>query len=130
MTLNVLTETGVIKQHKHTHFVFFSCLQASCRKLYGWLKVAPYLSEHAEEDEDFDPSQGIRVLGVVCSDHRNDASFAALKDGDGAMTDFMRLPGIIFSKHARNVEDKKLKVCIACKIGDSGLNKNALMESP
>ena len=129
MTLNVLTETGVIQQHKHTHFVLFSCLQGSCRKLYGWLKVAPYQSEHAEEDEDFDPSQGIRVLGVVCSDHRNDASFAAMIDGDGAMTDFMRLPGIIFSKRARNLEDKKLKVCIACnKLSNGGL-KTKLMRS-
>ena len=42
--------------------------------------------------------------------HRNDASFAALIDGDGEVTDFMRLPGIIFSKRARNPEDRKAKV--------------------
>ena len=31
-------------------------------------------------------------------------------DGDGEMTDFMRLPGITYSKRSRNPEDKKLKV--------------------
>lgn len=46
----------------------YSMIQASCRKLYGWLKLAPYQADIADDDDDdFDTSQGLRVLGIVCS---------------------------------------------------------------
>ena len=48
--------------------------QACCRRLYNWLKVAPYRpDQQVEEDDDLmDESQGkgIRVLGVAFSDSR------------------------------------------------------------
>ena len=46
--------------------------QASCRKLYGWLKVAPYQVEQQldDEDDEFDSSRGLRVMGVCYSTNR------------------------------------------------------------
>lgn len=42
-------------------------LQACCRKLYNWLKVAPYQAEQQMEDDyDFDDNEsGVRVLGIA-----------------------------------------------------------------
>ena len=44
--------------------------QSAGRKLYSYLKVAPYASEHAEEDEDYDASQGLRIMGITCSQYK------------------------------------------------------------
>ena len=44
---------------------FLYSLQSCCRKLYSWLKVAPFSSEQYEnEDEDWSTAKGIRVLGI------------------------------------------------------------------
>lgn len=49
-------------------------LKACCRRLYNWLKVAPYRpDQQVEEDDDLmDESQGkgIRVLGVAYAPSR------------------------------------------------------------
>ena len=41
--------------------------QSCCRKLYSYLKVAPYAPDQQafDEDEDFDTSGGVRVLGMA-----------------------------------------------------------------
>lgn len=49
-------------------------MQSCCRKLYNWLKVAPYRpDQQVEEDDDLmDDTQGkgIRVLGVAFASGR------------------------------------------------------------
>ena len=43
------------------------CVQACCRKLYNWLKVAPYqVEQQMDDDYDLDDNDsGIRVLGIA-----------------------------------------------------------------
>lgn len=54
--------------------VFYLLLKSCCRRLYNWLKVAPYRpDQQVEEDDDLmDESQGkgIRVLGVAYAPSR------------------------------------------------------------
>ena len=40
-----------------------------CRRLYDWLKVAPYHADQQldEDDDAFDSSKGLRVMGVAYS---------------------------------------------------------------
>lgn len=51
-----------------------SPLQACSRKLYNWLRVAPYRpDQQVEEDDDFmeeNQGKGIRVLGIAFSSAR------------------------------------------------------------
>ena len=48
-------------------FINFEMFQLSCWKLYNWLKVAPYQVDQPmeEEDENFDTSRGMRIMGVA-----------------------------------------------------------------
>ena len=41
-----------------------------CRKLYNYLKVAPYVADQQADDEDYSTSAGVRVLGIVIAEHK------------------------------------------------------------
>lgn len=63
--------------HKQSKYFFsytcFShiCVQACSRKLYNWLKVAPYqVDQQLEDDYDYDDNHGVKVLGVAFSTDR------------------------------------------------------------
>lgn len=48
------------------YIIIFFNLQAAARKLYNWLKVAPYVVDpQVEEEEDFDTRNGTRVLSIA-----------------------------------------------------------------
>ena len=83
-------------------------LQACCRKLYNWLKVAPYQADQQLED-DYD-YEGLRVLGFGFSSDRDTATFGALIDPDGQVTDFIRLANMKFRRNAWREMDRKAKV--------------------
>ncbi|VDI00276.1 transcription elongation factor SPT6 [Mytilus galloprovincialis] len=89
-------------------------VKACCRKLYNWLKVAPYQADQQlYEDNDYDEKDGIRVLGIGFStDHDRDvdtASFGALIDGEGQVTDFIKLVSLIKSNRAWRAVDREGK---------------------
>lgn len=103
-------------------------VKACCRKLYNWLKVAPYQADQQlYEDNEYDEKDGIRVLGIgfstEWSKNVETSSFGALIDGEGQVTDFIRLVNITKSHHAWRAADregkeqdlKKLKEFIADK---------------
>ncbi|XP_015682945.1 transcription elongation factor SPT6 [Protobothrops mucrosquamatus] len=90
------------------------CVMKACsRKLYNWLKVASYRpDQQVEEEEDFlDESQGkgIRVLGIAFSSARNHPVFCALLNGDGEVTDFLRLPHFTKRRNAWREEEREKK---------------------
>uniref|UniRef100_A0A8C6V810 Transcription elongation factor SPT6 n=1 Tax=Naja naja TaxID=35670 RepID=A0A8C6V810_NAJNA len=90
------------------------CVVKACsRKLYNWLKVAPYRpDQQVEEDEDLmDESQGkgIRVLGIAFSSARNHPVFCALLNGEGEVTDFLRLPHFTKRRNAWREEEREKK---------------------
>lgn len=68
--------------------------KAACRKLYNWLKVAPYQVDQSledEDDEEEDASKGVRIMGISYSTLGDEASFACVIDGDGEVVDFLKL---------------------------------------
>ncbi|XP_053375824.1 transcription elongation factor SPT6-like isoform X2 [Mercenaria mercenaria] len=69
-------------------------LKACCRKLYNWLKVAPYQAEQQMEDDyDFDDNEsGVRVLGIAYINEKDTTSFGCMVNGEGEVTDYIRLP--------------------------------------
>ncbi|XP_063222520.1 transcription elongation factor SPT6 isoform X2 [Bacillus rossius redtenbacheri] len=86
-------------------FVLRNC----CRKLYSWLKVAPYSVEFAEEDEEeWDASKGLRVMGVAYVPDFSQAAFTCLVGPQGDCTDHLRLPNLLKRKNTFR-EDEKLE---------------------
>ena len=71
--------------------------------VYDWIKWAPYSAEGAyttgdDDDEDWDTSDGVRVLGIAYSTEEDNregtvqASFAALITPDGEVGDYIKMP--------------------------------------
>ncbi|XP_070591606.1 LOW QUALITY PROTEIN: transcription elongation factor SPT6 [Erythrolamprus reginae] len=90
------------------------CVVKACsRKLYNWLKVSPYRPDQQVEDDDdlMDETQGkgIRVLGIAFSTARNHPVFCALLNGEGEVTDFLRLPHFTKRRNAWREEEREKK---------------------
>ncbi|XP_068086670.1 transcription elongation factor SPT6 [Anabrus simplex] len=85
-------------------------LKTCCRKVYNWLKVAPYTADfNEEEDEDWDTSKGLRVMAVAYVPDYSQASFACIVAPDGDCTDYLRLPHLLKRKNAFREEEKMQK---------------------
>uniref|UniRef100_A0A7M4G146 Transcription elongation factor SPT6 n=1 Tax=Crocodylus porosus TaxID=8502 RepID=A0A7M4G146_CROPO len=88
-------------------------IKACSRKLYNWLKVAPYRpDQQVEEDDDFmdeNQGKGIRVLGIAFSSARDHPVFCALVNGEGEVTDFLRLPYFTKRRNAWREEERERK---------------------
>ncbi|XP_071094189.1 transcription elongation factor SPT6-like [Haliotis cracherodii] len=85
-------------------------VKACSRKLYNWLKVAPYqVDQQLEDDYDYDDNHGVKVLGVAFSTDRDSTAFGALIDGDGEVTDFIRLEHILKRRNAWRQMDRDAK---------------------
>ncbi|XP_071770742.1 transcription elongation factor SPT6-like [Centroberyx gerrardi] len=89
--------------------------KACSRKLYNWLKVAPYRPDQQLEEEDEDlmaeaQSKGIRVLGVAFASSRDTPVFCALVNGDGEMGDFLRLPYFLKRRNAWREDEREKKL--------------------
>lgn len=84
-------------------------MRACCRKMYNWLKVAPYTVDAWEEDEDWDQSKGLRVMGVAYVPDYTQAAFACIIAPDGECTDFLRLPHLMKRKNSYRLDEKTMK---------------------
>ncbi|XP_014787232.1 transcription elongation factor SPT6 [Octopus bimaculoides] len=86
-------------------------LRACCRKLHNYLKVAPYQADQQlEDDYDYDDnSNGLKVMGVAYSTSWDIPSFAVIIDGNGQVTDFLRLQDLTKRRNAWRQRDKELK---------------------
>nr|KAF6459165.1 SPT6-like protein, histone chaperone and transcription elongation factor [Rousettus aegyptiacus] len=88
-------------------------IKACSRKLYNWLRVAPYRpDQQVEEDDDFmdeNQGKGIRVLGIAFSSARDHPVFCALVNGEGEVTDFLRLPHFTKRRTAWREEERERK---------------------
>ncbi|XP_013397141.1 transcription elongation factor SPT6 isoform X3 [Lingula anatina] len=85
-------------------------VQSCARKLYNWLKVAPYQTDQPDlDDDDDDYSKGLRVLGIGFAPDRETAAFGALIDGDGEVTEYIRLPHLLKMKGGFREMDSKQK---------------------
>ncbi|XP_015115657.1 transcription elongation factor SPT6 isoform X1 [Diachasma alloeum] len=87
-----------------------SVMRACCRKMYNWLKVAPFTcSFPEEEDDEWDTSKGLRVMGVSYVPDYSQAAFACLIAPDGECTDYLRLPHLLKRKNSFRKEEKVMK---------------------
>ncbi|GFR73722.1 transcription elongation factor SPT6 [Elysia marginata] len=85
--------------------------RACARRLYNWLKVAPYQMDQQVEDE-FDEANnedGLKVLGIAFSTNMDTPSFGALIDGDASVMEYIRLENLTKRRNAWRERDKKLK---------------------
>ncbi|XP_072099804.1 transcription elongation factor SPT6 [Mobula birostris] len=83
------------------------------RKLYNWLKVAPYRpdQQNEEDDDDFmeeNQSKGVRVLGLAFASERDTPAFCSLVNGE-EVTDFLRLPYFLKRRNAWREEERERK---------------------
>ncbi|XP_050409437.2 transcription elongation factor SPT6 [Patella vulgata] len=90
-------------------------LKACCRKLYSWLKVSPYqCDQQLYDDEDYSDSNGIRVMGIAYSmemiNNKDPSSFCALIDGDGEVTDYLRLTSLTVRRNSYRQQEREAKV--------------------
>ncbi|XP_066551774.1 transcription elongation factor SPT6 isoform X1 [Amia ocellicauda] len=89
-------------------------IKSCSRKLYNWLKVAPYRpDQQVEEDEDLmdeNQGKGIRVLGVAFATGRDTPVFCSLLNGDGEVLDFLRLPYFLKRRNAWREDEREKKL--------------------
>ncbi|XP_043269768.1 transcription elongation factor SPT6 isoform X2 [Venturia canescens] len=85
-------------------------MRACCRKMYNWIKVAPYTCKFpGEEDEEWNTSKGIRVMGVAYVPDYSQAAFACIVAPDGECTDYLRLPHLLKRKNGFREDEKIMK---------------------
>ncbi|XP_050511669.1 transcription elongation factor SPT6 isoform X2 [Diabrotica virgifera virgifera] len=85
-------------------------LKACCRKLYNWIKIAPYAITFPDEDEDdWDTSKGVRTMGVAYVPEHTVSAFTCISAPDGDITDYLRLPNILKRKNSFRTEEKLMK---------------------
>lgn len=88
-----------------------SVLKLCCRKLYNWIKVAPFNPAFEVDDDDYDweTSRGIRVMGVAYVPDYSQSAFAAITAPDGEITDYLRIPHLMKRKNTFREDEKSLK---------------------
>jgi transcription elongation factor SPT6 len=87
-------------------------MKACCRKLYNWIKVAPYSVTFPEEDEyEWETSRGgaCRIMGVGYVPDYTQSAFCAIVNVDGEVTDYLRLPHLMKRKNSNRADEKLLK---------------------
>lgn len=85
-------------------------LRSCCRRLYNWIKIAPYSVDFPDEDEDeWDTSKGLRIMGVAYVPDFSQAAFACMVAPDGEVTDYLRLPSLLKRRNGFREDDKLLK---------------------
>ncbi|KAJ8674975.1 hypothetical protein QAD02_010761 [Eretmocerus hayati] len=87
------------------------CVLRHCaRKLYNWLKIAPYKCEYPdEEDEDWDTSKGLRVMGIAFVPDFSVAAFASVVAPDGECVEHHKFPYLLRKKNSFRESDKIAK---------------------
>ncbi|XP_038220585.1 transcription elongation factor SPT6 isoform X2 [Zerene cesonia] len=85
-------------------------LKCCRRRLYDWLKVAPYESRISEDDDDeWDASNGVRVVSVAYVPERSQCAFACAVVGGGEVADHLRLPHLLCRRTAWDPLERRNK---------------------
>ncbi|XP_045447974.1 transcription elongation factor SPT6 [Melitaea cinxia] len=84
-------------------------LKCCRRKLYDWLKVAPYESRVSDDDdEEWDASNGVRVLSIAYVPDRAHCAFACVVQA-GEVADHLRLPHLLLRRNAWDALERRNK---------------------
>lgn len=86
-------------------------MRMSCRKIYSWIKVAPYSCDNAnfDDDEEWSTQKGLRIMGLAYLPDYSQAAFTCLVAPDGECTDYLRLPHLMKRKNSYREEEKNAK---------------------
>ncbi|KAL0882973.1 hypothetical protein ABMA27_016464 [Loxostege sticticalis] len=85
-------------------------LKCCRRRLYDWLKVAPYESRISDDDdEEWDTSNGLRVLSIAYVPDRQHSAFACIIAAGGEVADHLRLPHLLYRRNAWDALERKNK---------------------
>ncbi|XP_041979251.1 transcription elongation factor SPT6 [Aricia agestis] len=85
-------------------------LKCCRRKLYDWLKVAPYESRVSDDDdEEWDANNGVRVIGIAYVPDRQHSAFACAVGGGGDMADHLRLPHLLYRRNSWDALERRNK---------------------
>jgi len=79
------------------------------RTLYEWIQFAPYTNDFSGEDEDWDCSDGCRVLGISYSDDMEEAAYGALISQEGEVADFIKLSYLLRRRDAHIEKERQGK---------------------
>ncbi|XP_041456554.1 transcription elongation factor SPT6-like isoform X2 [Lytechinus variegatus] len=89
-------------------------IKQCCTKMFNYLKVMPLqVDQPMEEDEDDyldgNSRMGLRVMGFAFTSAMDSAAFCCMLDGEGEVTDFLRLPHFLRRRNAFWQRDRDLK---------------------
>lgn len=85
-------------------------LKCCRRRLYDWLKVAPYESRVSDDDDDeWDASNGLRVMSIAYVPDRQHSAFACLVANGGEVVDHLRLPHLLYRRNAWDALERQNK---------------------
>ncbi|XP_041765514.1 transcription elongation factor SPT6 [Anopheles merus] len=85
-------------------------LRVCCRKLYNWIKVAPYKPPVPDfDDYEWETTRGVRVMGVAYVPDYTQSAFGAIIAPDGEVTDYLRIPHLLKKKNAYRESEKQCK---------------------
>ncbi|XP_058451716.1 transcription elongation factor SPT6 [Malaya genurostris] len=87
-------------------------MKICCRKLYNWIKVAPFNPGFENDDNDdyeWDTSRGIRAMGIAFVPDFSQAAFGAVTTPEGDVNDYLRIPHLLKRKFAHREEEKSMK---------------------
>ncbi|XP_058061525.1 transcription elongation factor SPT6 [Anopheles bellator] len=85
-------------------------LRVCCRKLYNWIKVAPYRPPVPDfDDYEWETTRGVRVMGVAYVPDFTQSAFGAIIAPDGEVTDYLRIPHLLKKKNAYRESEKQCK---------------------
>lgn len=83
-------------------------LAACAQKLCEWIKPAPYTITFPDEDEeDWETTKGVRVCGFAFDDDPAQASFCAIINPEGEVTDYLRLSKFASRRGKLNIDEEK-----------------------
>ncbi|XP_033218943.1 transcription elongation factor SPT6 isoform X2 [Belonocnema kinseyi] len=85
-------------------------MRACCRKMYNWIKVAPFTCEFPEEEDDeWDTTKGLRIMGLSYVPDYSQSAFTCIVSPDGECTDHLRLPHLLKRKNSFRKDEKIMK---------------------
>ncbi|ESO02028.1 hypothetical protein HELRODRAFT_161252 [Helobdella robusta] len=99
-------------------------IKACCQNLHSLLQVAPYqVDQILQKEKDYRVDESLRILGVATSNDKNEASYCAIIDGSGEITDYLKMTslatrGYLWSKKEKEAKEQdlfRLKELISCK---------------
>lgn len=79
-------------------------------RLRGWLSVGRYAVKFEDEDEDdWDSSQGCRIMGIMYENDIDVASYAVVISEEGEVTDLLKMEHLLKRSRARNEKEAREK---------------------